>query len=206
MTVDLTSWPALLFALIIFGFAPGACLRLVVLCFHRDDQRRRELLAELHIVPRLERPFWVLEQFEVALRDGIWPRIHWALTGRVIHRWRLVSGIKSHQRHPATFWIPSPDEKAQIQPGDLVKLYFDMRRGHWGERMWVEVIDVGNHKLVGRLRNDALAMPRLWFGRRLTFTRDHVIDIDTEADREFQCEYMCPDCAAKDGHDEDQRG
>lgn len=57
------------------GFAPGAFLRLIVFAFRRGDPRRAELLAELHVVPRLERPFWVFEQLEVALFEGIWERI-----------------------------------------------------------------------------------------------------------------------------------
>jgi hypothetical protein len=38
-----------------------------------------ELVAELHAVPRLERPFWVLEQLDVALFEGLWSRV---LSGR----------------------------------------------------------------------------------------------------------------------------
>jgi len=60
MVAALQAWPAFLAALVVFGFAPGIALRLIVLAFHRDDPRRRELLAELYAVPRLERPFWVL--------------------------------------------------------------------------------------------------------------------------------------------------
>lgn len=71
MVEAILSWPSFLIALLVFGFAPGAVLRLVVLSFHREDPRRRELLAELHAVPRIERPFWVFEQIEVALFEGI---------------------------------------------------------------------------------------------------------------------------------------
>jgi hypothetical protein len=59
------TWPTLAIAVLVFGFAPGVALRVIVLAF-RDDLRRKELLAELHTVPRLERPFWVAEQLEVA--------------------------------------------------------------------------------------------------------------------------------------------
>jgi cell division protein FtsW len=75
----MVSWRTFLLALLVFGFAPGALLRVIVRAFGRDDSRRRELLAELHAVPRLERPFWVFEQLEVALFEGIWPRFaKWA--------------------------------------------------------------------------------------------------------------------------------
>jgi len=69
------SWRSFLIALLVFGFAPGAVLRLILLAFRRDDPRRRELLAELYAVPRIERPFWVFEQLEVALFEGIWERV-----------------------------------------------------------------------------------------------------------------------------------
>src|SRR5690348_1781497 len=73
--LQLVSWPMFGIALLIFGFAPGAMLRLIVLLFPRDDPRRHELLGELHAVPRFERPFWVVEQFEVALFEGLAKRL-----------------------------------------------------------------------------------------------------------------------------------
>lgn len=75
MVDALLSWPTFVAALAIFGFAPRAVLRLLVLAFRRDDPRRQELLAELQAVPRLDRPFWVIEQLEVALCEGILTRI-----------------------------------------------------------------------------------------------------------------------------------
>jgi DNA-binding CsgD family transcriptional regulator len=75
MPFQIVSWPALGIALLIFGFAPGAVLRLIVLAFPRDDPRRRELLGELYAVPRIERPFWVLEQLEVGLFEGLRGRL-----------------------------------------------------------------------------------------------------------------------------------
>ncbi|MBV8540955.1 MAG: hypothetical protein JO063_14370 [Pseudonocardiales bacterium] len=65
------SWHSLLLALVVFGLAPGVCLRLVVLAYPRGDPRRAELIAELYAVPRWERPLWVAEQLEVALFEGL---------------------------------------------------------------------------------------------------------------------------------------
>ena len=65
------SWPTLLVALLVFGFAPGAVLRLIALAYPRDHPRRRELRGELYAVPRIERPFWVFEQLEVGLCEGL---------------------------------------------------------------------------------------------------------------------------------------
>ena len=68
---QLLSWKALLVAIAVFGFAPRAVLRFIILAFPRSDARRRELLSELHTVPRWERPLWIAEQLEVAIADGL---------------------------------------------------------------------------------------------------------------------------------------
>jgi hypothetical protein len=60
----IVSWKTFFVVLVVFGFAPGAVLRLIVLAFHHDDPRRNEMLAELHRVPRWERPLWVFEQLD----------------------------------------------------------------------------------------------------------------------------------------------
>lgn len=70
MTALLT-WPTLIVALAVFGVAPGVVLRLIVLLYRRDNPRRQELLGELYGVPRIERPFWVAEQLEVAFFEGL---------------------------------------------------------------------------------------------------------------------------------------
>jgi len=69
------SWPTLLLVLLVFGFAPGFVLRLLVLVYPCTDPRRRELIAELYTVPRIQRPLWVTEQLEVALFEGLAHRI-----------------------------------------------------------------------------------------------------------------------------------
>lgn len=69
------SWPGLVMVLVVFGFAPRFCLRLIVLSYPRSDPRRKELIAELSAVPRMWRPLWVVEQLEVALFEGLGHRI-----------------------------------------------------------------------------------------------------------------------------------
>lgn len=188
-----TSWKALLVALLIFGFAPGAVLRVIVLAFRREDPRRQELRAELHSVPRIERPIWVVEQLEVALFEGVGERIVWMLTGRVFDRWSLMSGVKQNAIHPDTFWIPDDDEKAAIVPGCHVKLMFMLRR--WpGERMWVRVDRVKSRgRLVGTLMNDPVFVPRLYHGDRVKFTLDDIIDYSFEGDDLCEVIDCCPD-------------
>jgi hypothetical protein len=75
LITQVIAWPTLLLCLLMFGFAPGAVLRMIVLAFRRDDPRRTELRAELPYVPRIERPFWVCEQLEVALFEGLVGRL-----------------------------------------------------------------------------------------------------------------------------------
>jgi hypothetical protein len=173
----IVSWPTFIVALLVFGFAPGAVLRIICLAFWPDDPRREELRAELCAVPRLERPFWVLEQLEVALFEGVFARLHWAATGRIIHRWHLGSGVERNSAYPDSFWIPSEEMKRLITPGMSVKLMFEMKDG-WCERMWVDVTAVGPDRLAGVLCNTPEAIPRLEPGDEVKFRREHVIDID----------------------------
>jgi len=179
MLTGLEPWLAALVVLFVFGFAPGAALRLIVLAFPRDDPRREELLAELYVVPRYDRPFWVFQQLEIAVSEGLLGRLRWALTGRVIHRWRLRSGIETHRKFPDSFWVPSDDEKLGLKPGMSVKLIFEMRDG-WGERMWVDVEKIGRRRLIGRLGNQPIGIPRLSYGDKVKFSLDDVIDIVPE--------------------------
>ncbi len=180
MVDALLSWPALVAALLVFGFAPRALLRLIVLAFEPDDPRRYELLAELHAVPRMDRPFWVLEQLEVALCEGIWGRMMWAATGRIIHRWQLGSGVQRNRDHPDSFEIPSDEAKQLVMPGVSVKLMFEMKAAG-GERMWVDVVAVKRRHLIGELRNQPVMIPRLYPGDMIRFQLDDVIDINFEA-------------------------
>jgi hypothetical protein len=205
------SWPTLGIALLVFGFAPGAFLRIILLAFPRDDPRRRELHGELYAVPRVERPFWVVEQFEVALVEGLGQRLVWAATGRIIYRWHLGSGVQRNRDHPNTFPIPDEEDRMTVQPGMHVKLMFEMKDGG-GDRMWVEIISVKRRKLVGRLINQPLMIPRLMPGDQVTFKPEHIIDIwyddhdasesaVEEADSDDpNIRLACPGCNGHDSH------
>jgi hypothetical protein len=200
---SLLSLPTLLLAILVYGFAPGFLLRLLILAYRRDDPRRAELIAQLYDVPRLERPFWVAEQVETVIFDGIGPRIRWALTGRVILRWKLRSGVKQNRSYPTSFWIPSEEDKNEIGPGDVVKLMFEQSDG-WGERMWVLVEKVGRRRMVGSLANDPVGFPRLHFGHKIKFRREHIIDIDTDPYTqtvERQHTTMCSHCRGSNESD-----
>lgn len=62
-------------ALLILLVAPSLVVRCLVRIYPYDDPRRVELLAELPAVPFSERPFWVLEQVETILLDGLPSRV-----------------------------------------------------------------------------------------------------------------------------------
>jgi hypothetical protein len=176
----IVSWETFLISLLVFGFAPGAVLRLIVLAFHRDDPRRREMLAELYRVPRLERPYWVFEQLERALAEGMWERLLWAGAGRIYDRWHL---------NPDPYGYPMSDEELEeaVKRGMIVKLSFatsDMwGRPNWGsEAMWVKVVAVKRRHLVGVLDNQPVGIPRLDLGDTVKFKLRHIIDVIRDAD------------------------
>lgn len=87
-----TSWRSLLLAVVAFGFAPGFCLRLLVLIYPRSDPRRTELIAELYVVPRIQRPLWVAEQLETALFEGLPHRLS-AVLRRAAHQRRANNDL-----------------------------------------------------------------------------------------------------------------
>jgi hypothetical protein len=189
----LFSWRTLVVVLLLFGFAPAFILRIVALAFHRDDPRRQEMLAEVHAVPRLERPFWVAEQLEVALCEGLRDRFVWLATGRLIHRWHLDGGLERNRMYPDSFWIPSGEEKGGLAPGDSVKALFQMNRDEWGERMWLTVIDVKRRHLICQLDCHPLLIPRLNCGDEVKVKREHVIDIlwhDVDYTEVFEAERL----------------
>jgi hypothetical protein len=71
--------------------APRLVLRLLLLAYPKNDPRRDELMAELRAIPRIERPFWVAEQTELALAEGLPRRLR-----------ELVKRKKNRQRDEAT--------------------------------------------------------------------------------------------------------
>ncbi len=70
--VELASdWTLLLLAILIFGLAPGVVLRLVLKAYPTGHSRREELLAELYAMNWAARPFWVAQQLETAIFEGL---------------------------------------------------------------------------------------------------------------------------------------
>lgn len=141
-------------ALLIFGFAPGMVLAAIVRLIP-DLDRRRELQAELYDVPRWEQPFWVVQQFEVAIRVGVFPEVSWMWGRHVWHRCKIESGLESHLKYPDSFEVPDDLAKADLRPGDRAKLMWSVKRMP-GERMWVTITERRGDRLVGTLDNWAI--------------------------------------------------
>ena len=201
---SVVSWPTLLIAILVYGFAPGFLLRLIVLSYKKDNPRRSELIAELYTISRHKRPFWVAEQIETAIFDGLVPRARGVMSGRIINRWRLKSGIALHRTHPGTFWVPSDEDVDSIRGGDLVKLIFTQRDG-WTERMWVQVSKVGRRKFTGRLADEPFGFCRLHAEDKVSFKREDVIDVDidpyTQQKERSRGITLCGECERKNEPD-----
>ncbi len=186
----LLTWPLALVALGVFGFFPGLFARLIALSFHKDDPRRKELIAEVYAVPRWERPFWVAEQFERALSEGVWERLYDAADGRIFNRWTLGDGLARNAEHPESFWVPSAEEVSMLEPGDSVKLMFEAKgwthglHGCGAERMWVKITKVQGDKFEGTLSNVPAVWNHLDWGDKVTFSRKHIIDFEYCEDTE----------------------
>jgi hypothetical protein len=143
MIAQLLAWPTLGIALLVFGFAPGAVMRLIVLFYRRGNPRRQELLGELYAVPRIERPFWVVEQLEVALFEGLRDRIKASLdkaakrAGRkLIHLEMLREEMDANGLRKVTVAL-SDGTVLQAEPDDpfVSLLADDLARG-WRGRGW----------------------------------------------------------------------
>lgn len=87
-----TSWKTYLGAVLLFSLAPDMILHLAVLAYPKSHPRRRELVAELKVVPRRERPFWVAEQVTSVLVEGVAERRATAKPWRSGQRSRIIFG------------------------------------------------------------------------------------------------------------------
>ncbi|HEV2866399.1 MAG TPA: DUF2185 domain-containing protein [Allosphingosinicella sp.] len=87
---------------------------------------------------------------------------------------------------PYTYFLPSGEELAAIEPDDQVKLVFRSvpPSDRWdAERMWVTVEDANGDHLQGRLDNEPSDMPLLAVGAPVSFQRHHVVAINWGSDR-----------------------
>ncbi|WP_379488720.1 hypothetical protein [Novosphingobium soli] len=102
-----------------------------------------------------------------------------------IDGWCLEDGEAYHANAPTTFWIPELKDRENLQPGDLVKLIFQISVDNPDEpvaieRMWVLVRERQPTGFFGLLDNDPSSIgenDEFWSGIELPFQPRHVIDI-----------------------------
>ena len=98
MSVPVDVWPICLVGLAAFGLVPGFLLRLIVRVYPKSHARRRELVAELYTIDYKERPFFVAQQLELAITEGIAARLR---------RDRHARSAPSHLRRDEGFRGPT---------------------------------------------------------------------------------------------------
>jgi hypothetical protein len=74
LVTALQDWRVVVVVMALFGTAPGVVLRLLVHLYPEGHERRRELLNELYAVPYVERPWFVAQQLETTLFEGLGER------------------------------------------------------------------------------------------------------------------------------------
>lgn len=94
--------------------------------------------------------------------------------------WYLVDARDLVEAEPYTFYIPSPEVIAALQPGDTVKLYFVCDDEEFDdamtEQMWVRIIGINGDDFRGELDSEPEAIPSLQTGDEISFAADHIID------------------------------
>jgi hypothetical protein len=98
--------------------------------------------------------------------------------------WELDDGEERHREAPATFAIPSREEREQLRPGAIVKLIFliatedpDGETEVNVERMWVVVEGRAERFYRGTLDNFPLCTEGIAVGMEVLFEPRHVIQI-----------------------------
>lgn len=98
--------------------------------------------------------------------------------------WYLEDARELAEAAPYTFYVPSPEVIAALQPGDEVKLIFrcdeeypeDEEEDLAVERMWVRITEIDGDDFRGELDNDPVAIPELEAGEEIEFASYHIID------------------------------
>lgn len=91
----------------------------------------------------------------------------------------LDSAVERNRRFP-TFEIPSEQERSSLRVGDHAKLLFSFKRkkgGLQGEKMWVQITDVGANAYRGTLANKPATIKVLKPGDQIDFLPLHVAAI-----------------------------
>jgi uncharacterized protein YegJ (DUF2314 family) len=87
--------------------------------------------------------------------------------------YQLVDVEERNKNNPDTFWIPSLEDRQDIDVGQWVKLGFKGKE--ITERMWVKVTNIVG-SLVGTLDNDPAVLP-IAHGDSIDFEPKHIMEI-----------------------------
>lgn len=82
------------------------------------------------------------------------------------------------------FTIPTPEERAAVQPGDIVKLVFGLTEPEGeiaAERMWVIVDGMDAAGYIGTLDSDPEYITSIEAGDEVRFDASHIIEVFDEA-------------------------
>lgn len=112
----------------------------------------------------------------------------------------MEDGEEYHRNAPNTFWIPELSERQQLQPGDLVKLIFqiaidDPENDVAVERMWVIVRERVPEGYLGILDNEPSSIDendQFWLGTEVPFQPKHIINIDDPNDETLRVASATP--------------
>ena len=98
--------------------------------------------------------------------------------------WQLENAQKIADEFPYTFYKPSQQVIAQLEPGNQAKLIFsfdsDDPDAPQAERMWVEITEVSEDGFSGYLDNDPEYIKDLKYRAPLQFEKCHIIDTDLD--------------------------
>jgi hypothetical protein len=98
--------------------------------------------------------------------------------------WHLDDASIIAAENPYTFYKPSPQAIALLQPGNLAKLIFAFHSADpaapGAERMWVLIERIENDRFLGELDNDPRHITDLAAGAPIEFEARHIIDTDVD--------------------------
>jgi hypothetical protein len=97
--------------------------------------------------------------------------------------WELESAEERHAAAPATFDIPSREEREHVPQGVMVKLLFLLSAEEGGqavincERMWVTVLSASEGRYTGRLESLPVSSAALSPGHTVAFGPEHIASV-----------------------------
>jgi hypothetical protein len=98
--------------------------------------------------------------------------------------WHLDDAAVIAVKSPYTFYKPSAQAIALLQPGNLVKLIFSFDSNDpqvpRAERMWVRIDRIEDDRFFGELDNDPYHIKALKHGDPVEFDARHIIQTDIE--------------------------